>query len=311
MLNRHPHFWPYFALAAVCVLWGTTYLGIRMALESFPPALLMGTRYFLSGGILLIAARLRGARIPRGRELWTTALTGLVIIGGGTGALAFAETWIPSGLAALFITASPFWMVGIEALWPGGERLRGPVIGGICVGLAGTAMLVSHSASALAGRGSVIAAFLLLQGGCASWALGSIAHRRQSAGAHPVVSGAIQQLATGIAYLIPSLWILGPHVRWSARGAGAVIYLVCFGSILGYSAYAYALSSLPVAIVSIYPFVNPVIAVFLGWLIYREPFGWHEALAMAVIFAGVAIVKKYGHGMPAAMLSDAEEPSAA
>ncbi len=311
MLNRHPHFWPYFALAAVCVLWGTTYLGIRMALESFPPALLMGARYSLSGGILLAAARLRGAHIPRGRELRTTALTGLVIIGGGTGALAFAETWIPSGLAALFITASPFWMVGIEALWPGGERLHRPVIGGICVGLAGTVLLVSHRASGAASHGSVILAFLLLQCGCACWALGSIAHRRQSAGAHPVVSGAIQQLATGIAYLIPSLFFLGPHVRWSVRGAGAVIYLVCFGSILGYSAYSYALNSLPVAIVSIYTFVNPVIAVFLGWLFYREPFGWSEAMAMLVIFAGVAIVKKYGHPAPAAMLSDAEEPSAA
>ncbi len=282
-----------------------------MALESFSPALLMGVRYFLSGGILLAAARLRGAHIPRGRELWTTALTGLVIIGGGTGALAFAETWIPSGLAALFITASPFWMVGIEALWPGGERLRGPVIGGICVGLAGTVMLVAHSATGTARHGSVIAAFLLLQCGCASWALGSIAHRRQISGAHPVISGAIQQLATGIAYLIASLFILGPQVRWSARGAGAMIYLVCFGSILGYSAYSYALNSLPVALVSIYTFVNPVIAVFLGWLFYREPFGWHEALAMVVIFFGVLIVKRYGHGAPAAMLSDAEEPSAA
>ena len=161
------------------------------------------------------------------------------------------------------------------------------------------------------GHGPVIAAFLLLQFGCASWALGSIAHRRQSSAAHPVVSGAIQQLATGIAYLIPSLGLMSPHVRWSVRGAGAVIYLVCFGSILGYSAYSYALNSLPVAIVSVYTFVNPVIAVFLGWLVYREPFGWHEAAAMLVIFLGVFIVKRYGHRAPAAILSDAEEPSAA
>src|ERR1700733_4803234 len=109
----------YLALAAVCIFWGTTYLGIRMALESFPPAVLVALRYFISGGILLIAAKLTGAHLPRGRELWATALSGALVIGVGNGALAYAEEWVPSGLASLIITMSPFWFVIFETLLPG------------------------------------------------------------------------------------------------------------------------------------------------------------------------------------------------
>src|SRR5579871_3439987 len=116
MLRSHPHFWAYLALAAVCIFWGTTYLGIRMALESFPPLLLVGIRYTVSGSLLLIGAALRKTHLPSGKELFYTALFGVIIIGVGNGCLSFAELWIPSGMAALFITTSPFWMIGIEAL---------------------------------------------------------------------------------------------------------------------------------------------------------------------------------------------------
>jgi drug/metabolite transporter (DMT)-like permease len=109
-----------------------------------------------------------------------------------------------------------------------------------------------------------------------------------------VVSGAVQQLAAGVAFLLPAMLVPEHPVRWSARGAGALMYLVVFGSIVGYSAYIYAMDKLPVAIVSIYTYVNPVVAVALGWLFYREPFGGREAVAMLVIFAGVALVKRHG-----------------
>jgi drug/metabolite transporter (DMT)-like permease len=111
--------------------------------------------------------------------------------------------------------------------------------------------------------------------------------------AHPVVSGAIQQLAAGLVFLPPAL-LIGEHpIRWQFRGVAALVYLVIFGSIVGYSSYIYALEKLPVALVSIYTYVNPVVAVLLGWLVYREPFGKREILAMLVIFLGVALVKRY------------------
>jgi len=279
----------------VCVLWGTTYLGIRMALETFSPPELLCFRYLISGSLLLAVAKAAGAHLPRGRELWATAACGLIVLGIGNGALAFSEDWIPSGLAALFAATSPFWLVGIEALAPRGEPLHWPAVRGMLVGAAGIAFLVAPEIGNVSANRAVLGAFLLLQFGCASWAAGSIAQRKIAARAHPFVSGAVQQLATGIVYTVPV--ILHPQpIRWSARGVGAVIYLMIFGSIVGYSAYVYAMDRLPVAIASIYTYVNPMIAVLLGWLVYREPFGAHEAAAMAIIFAGIALVKRAASG---------------
>jgi drug/metabolite transporter (DMT)-like permease len=291
-LRRHPQFLAYAALVCVCFFWGTTYLGIRMALESFPPMTLVAIRFTLSGGILLAASRLGGAHFPRGVALWRTALNGVVILGIGNGCLTLAETWIPSGLAALIITVSPFWMVGLNAILPPREPLHGPTLAGMGVGLAGAALLVGPGALAGGAAGAgLIKGFLVLQLGCLAWSGGSLVQRRQGGPVHPIVSGAIQQLAAGLAFIPVALAAGGP-IHWSGRGTGAVLYLVTFGSIVGYSAYVVALDRLPVAVVSLYNYVNPVVAVMLGWLFYREPFGLREAAAMGVIFAGVALVKR-------------------
>lgn len=293
-LRSHPHFKAYAALAAVCFFWGTTYLAIRMALESFPPMLLVCVRYVVSGGLMLAAARAAGAHIPRGRELVRAAACGLFILGVGNGCLVSAQVLIPSGMAGLILTISPFWMVGVEALLPGGERLHGPTIFGMAIGLAGAALLFAPDAAGI--DVNLLSGFLLLQLGMAGWSFGSIYQRRQPNLAHPVIVGAVQQLAAGVAFVPLALLAREHPVVWSARGVGALAYLVVFGSIVGYSAYAYALDRLPVAIVSIYPYINAVVAVALGWLFYREPFGGKEAAAMAVIFTGVALVKRYTPG---------------
>jgi drug/metabolite transporter (DMT)-like permease len=296
-LRGHPHFWAYVSLISICFFWGTTYLGIRMSLESFPPLVLVASRFMISGAVLLVAAGLKGAHLPRGRELWLTALNGVVILGVGNAALTFAETWIASGLAALILTTSPFWLVGIEALVPGGERLHAPTVAGMIVGLGGAALLVAPGAWSHGVDHNLLKGFLVLQLGCICWTGGSIAQRRQPSRAHPVVSGGVQQLAAGLTFAVLALLFRENPIAWSFRGVAALLYLVVFGSIVGYSAYIYAMDKLPVAVVSIYTYVNPVVAVFLGWLFYREPFGAREAAAMTVIFAGVALVKKYGGGV--------------
>lgn len=279
-----------------------------MALESFPPLLLVALRYLLSGSIMLAGAALMRIKLPTGKELWQTAGNGVAILGVGNGCLAFAEQWIPSGLAALFITTAPFWMVTVEALIPGGASLYAPTVAGMVIGFSGVALLISPS-----GMGGVssalLAGFLLLQLGCAGWSLGSSMQRRTSTVVHPMVSGAVQQLATGIVYVLPAILFSGHPIHWTTRGTLALAYLVVFGSIVGYSAYIYALSSLPVAIVSIYNYINPIVAVFLGWLFYREAFGVREAVAMCVIFVGVAIVKKYSP-KPAVPEPETEQASA-
>ena len=281
------------ALAAVCFFWGTTYLGIRIALESIDPLVLMGLRYSISGIILLAVAYFSKAHLPAGREFWFTTLCGVMIIGGGTGCLVFAEQWVPSGLAAVFITLSPFWMIGLDALIPGGERLHGPTILAMLVGFAGTTLLVAPEIVSEGFGGPLLRGFLLIELGCGGWCLGSILQRRHQTKAHPVVSGAVQQLATGLVFAVPALFTRPHPSAWSARSVGAVAYLIVFGSIVGYSAYIFVLDRLPVSVVSIYNYINPIIAVFLGWLFFREHFGPQELVAMVIIFAGVALVKRY------------------
>lgn len=264
-----------------------------MSLETFPPYVLTSARFILSGSIMIAGALARGSRLPRGKDLWKAGLSGILILSIGNGCLTFAELRIASGLASLIITLSPFWLVGIEAM-AGGERLHVPTIFGMIVGFAGAALLLSGGIGSGGLGSAVLGGFLLLQVGMISWSAGSIYQRRQEVDSHPIVIGAVQQLASGLAVLPFAVFASSHHIAWSVRGVSALFYLVIFGSIVGYSAYAYALDRLPVAVVSIYPYVNSVVAVALGWLFYREPFGTREAAAMFVIFAGVAVVKWQG-----------------
>jgi drug/metabolite transporter (DMT)-like permease len=289
--RRHPLFGAYLALAAVCFFWGTTYLGIRIALESFPVLLLVGTRFTLSGGILLAAAWVRREAFPAWPEILKTARNGLLVLGVASGALTVAQTWIPSGLAALFVTTAPFWLVGMEALVPGGEKLHPPAIIGMLTAACGVALLVAPDGLS-AGMGN-LGGFLLLQVGNAAWTFGSILQRRMKKTAHPVLSGAIQQFAVGVLYLAVAAVVRPGPVLWSWKGAGALLYLVTFGSIVGFSAFLIALERLPISIVSIYTYVNPVVAMLLGWLVYGERFGVREAVAALIVFLGVWLVKRF------------------
>lgn len=273
-------------------------MAIRVALESMPPLILLATRFLTSGTILLTIAAWRGATFPRGRELFFTALYGLLPLGVSSGALAFAQTMIPSSLAALYITTSPLWTVLVESAIPGGERLHRGTLAAMLVGFAGTALLVFPKNLQEGFSPANVKGFLILQVGNLAWALGAILFRRrslsatQATNAHPIVSGAVQQFVTGaLTLLLTTVLPLG-EVEWTSRGLLAVLYLVTFGSIVGYSAYIYVLGKLPVSIVSTYTYVNPVVAVSLGWIFYREPFGGRELTAMAIIFLGVYLVKR-------------------
>lgn len=294
-MKDHPHFRAYLALASCCFFWGTTYLGIRIALESFSPAVLVSLRFLLSGSIIAAVVWWSGYRFPRGKVLWQTAGCGLLLLGIGTGCLVFSEKLIPSSMAALFITLSPLWFTGLEALVPGGDRFRPAVLGGMLTGLAGVALLVAPDLIERGFHGAVWQGFLVLQLGSAAWSLGSILQKRLKSDAHPFATGAVQQLAAGVVFIVPALLEPGRTAEFSPKGVGALLYLVTFGSIIGYSSYVYALERLPVSLVSLYTYVNPVVAAALGWLFYREPFGRLETAAMLVIFAGVWLVKRYSH----------------
>ncbi|MGH9722416.1 MAG: EamA family transporter [Bryobacteraceae bacterium] len=291
-MERHPQFKAYVALAAVCFFWGATYTAIRMSLESFAPMVLVCVRFLISGSLMVALVRWRGHALPRGRELRAAVLSGVLILGIGNGALVVAEMVIPSGLAGLFITISPFWMVVIEALM-GGVALHAPTLAGMAIGLGGAALLLAPDVFGQTLGGGTLQGFLILQIGMAGWSFGSIFQRRRTANAHPFAIGAVHQLAAGVAFIPVAALFPGHSPAYSARSVAAMFYLVIFGSMVGYTAYTYALAKLPVAVTSIHTYVNSVVAVALGWLFYREPFGQREAAAMMVIFTGVALVKKF------------------
>jgi drug/metabolite transporter (DMT)-like permease len=283
----------YLALASICFFWGTVYLGIRVALEYFPPMLLMGGRFFYAGLATLLAGALFGARMPSPREFAVTAFNGIITLGLGIGTLAFAEQWVPSGLAAILTTTQPFWMIAIAALLTGHERINLATFFGILIGLAGTLLLVVPDALREGLGGAVFSSFLILQLGCAGFALGSILERHHKTTTHPIINAAVQELATGFVFLIPGLLMHHDPVKWSFRGVAAVSYLIVFGGIVGYSSFIYAMKHLPVALVSIYNYVNPVVAVLVGALLYGEKFSGLDIAAAILVLVGVAVVKTF------------------
>jgi drug/metabolite transporter (DMT)-like permease len=288
-MSRRASLTAYLALAAVSFFWGTTYLGIRISIETLPPAFVVCVRFLSSGLLLLLFALMKGSHLPRGRELRVACVCGVLILGVGNAAAVYAEQIIPSGLASLFVTISPFWMVGFEALM-GGEPLHAPTIAGMVIGFGGTALLLLPGAGAHVDHSTVIG-FLIVETGVVGWTLGALYQRRQPARSHPIVTGAVQQLAAGLVYIPIALFVPEAPVVFSQRSVLALLYLVVFGSIVGYSAFIFAMDRLPVSIVSVYPYFNAVVAMWLGWLFFREPFGTREWIAMLIIFSGVAIVR--------------------
>jgi drug/metabolite transporter (DMT)-like permease len=241
--------------------------------------------------VLVVAAALTGMKLPRGRELGLTSLCGIVCITIGNGALVFAELYIPTGLAALFYTTAPFWMVGVDALLPRGAKPLATTLAGLLVGVLGVAFLVYPAAVHEGFGGRTLPGFLVLQLSVAAWVTGALLQKRVSTQAAPLVTGAVQQLAAGLASFVLAAWFEKPPQHLAPRPAIALVYLIIAGSIVGYTAFIYAMTHLPVAVVSIYMFVNPVVAVFLGYLFFREPFGYRAATAMLIIFVGIAAVR--------------------
>ena len=293
---KHERAWAWAAFAVVCVVWGTTYLGIRIALETIPPLLLTGTRFTAAGLIMLAVAKLRGEIIPRDfRTLANLTFVGFCMVGVGNLAVVWAEQWVPSGMAALFVATAPFWMAIIEAFRSGGERVdrRGAI--GMFIGFVGVAMLVTPGGSGGAWNLMFLLGALAIQVGSLGWQLGS-AHAKYRMKNVPLMSSsALQMLSGGVIVSIVGLAAgEAPRFILTPRTFGALAYLTLFGSVLAYSAYVFALAHMRTVHTSLYAYVNPVVAVFLGWLILAEPLTWISVLAMVVILSGVALVQTTG-----------------
>lgn len=286
----------YAAWILICVVWGTTYLAIRVCLETIPPFLMGGIRYVIAGALLAAGLAIRGERLP-GPPAWTSlAILGFFMIGVGNGGVVWAEQTVTSGLTAVLVAMSPFWMVGIDAIVPPRVPLTGRRILGLLIGFAGIVMLVWPEIQLGGGR-SFLVGVMSAQIACVGWAIGSAYSRRRGHGAakneNVLATAAFQMLFGGACLLVAALVTREmSHLTFTLRTASALAYLIVAGAIAGFTAYAYALKHLPVAMVSTYAYINPVIAVILGTLILREPFNVRMMFAAGVVLAGILLVRQ-------------------
>jgi drug/metabolite transporter (DMT)-like permease len=287
----------YAAWVSVCLIWGTTYLAIRIGLETIPPMLLGGIRFVTAGTVLCLLILGRGGRLPPPREWPRQAVLGALLLGVGNGAVVWSELWIPSGIAAVGVAALPFWMAGAEAGF-GGERLRGRVLLGLTTGFAGIVVLIWPSLFATEATGPRFGlGVLLVQLACLGWAAGSSMSKRTASTTGTGAASALQQLFAGILLLgVGATLGEWSQLSFTARTIMAELYLIVFGSLVAYSAYLYTLNHLPIATVSMYAYINPIIAVMLGTLIASEPFTPRVVAAAALVLAGVTIVRTAPRG---------------
>jgi drug/metabolite transporter (DMT)-like permease len=282
------------AFALVYVFWGSTYLAIRIAVEQVPPALMAGTRFLIAGSLMLAYCALRGKRVRlRMDEAIRLAVIGVLLLTTSNVVLAWAEQWVPTGLAALLICVTPIWFLLLETfVFPGEHRVSPRTLGGIALGVCGIAVLMWPELTHTAGiRRSELIGCVVLLGASLSWATGSVLSKRWKVSVDAFTATGWEMTFAGIVNVLVG-FAFGDqhHTTWSARGLGAIIYLVIFGSWVGFTAYVWLLEHVPTTKVATYAYVNPVVAVFLGWLVLNEQVTGFILAGTVIIVAAVAIV---------------------
>src|SRR5882724_412695 len=282
----------FFALGLVYLFWGSTYLGISIAVENIPPALMCATRFLVAGALMLAYCVATGRSIRYSpRQLGQIAVVGVLLLMGGNLTLSYAEQYVPSGIAALLVASIALWFLILDALILGDHHISVRGIIGLVLGVGGLVVLLWPELTATGALGSREMWWsLALIAGAFSWALGSVLSKLWQSGGSFSATG-WQVVFAGIANLIYAFFNKDfSHVIWTRRGVGAIAYLVVFGSLVGYTAYIWVLDNAPAAIVSTYAYVNPVVAVFLGWLILHERVDAYLLTGSAIVVLSVILV---------------------
>lgn len=281
------------AFTAVYLIWGSTYLAIKFAIETIPPFLLGAVRFLAAGSILYVWARWDGAR-PESSHAWKRALLmGFLLLFMGNGSVAVVEQWAPSGLVALVISSTPLWIALLEWFRPGGKRPGIQVAAGLVLGFIGVTFLIDlgniRNGTAIDPMGAAI-----LTAGTVSWAIGSLYAREVRLSSSPIMTSAMQMLCGGFWLMIGGL-ATGELSRLSMQTVSlnsilACLYLMFFGSIVAFTSFSWLLKNAAPARAATYAYVNPCVAVFLGWLIAGEPLTGRVLFAMAVIVTAVIVI---------------------
>ncbi len=277
----------------VYLFWGSTYLGIDIAVQTIPPALMCGLRFTIAGSVMLAVCGLTGRKVLySARQIALASIVGILLLMGGNLTLSWAELTVPSGLSALILAVTPLWFLVLDSLLLGDHHISRRGKAGLGLGIVGLFILFyPELASDTALSHKELMASCALLGGSFSWALGSVLSKRWQSGMDVFSATGWQVLAAGIANFIFAIFAGDfPHVIWTAKGIGAVMYLVVCGSWIGYTAYIWLLDHVPTSKVSTYAYVNPVIAVILGWLILHERVDKFIVAGSAIVVLSVILV---------------------
>ena len=295
------------AFAAVYIVWGSTYLAIRVAIETLPPLLMAGARFLLAGGILFAVMRLRGEPAPTRRQWLSTSIVGMLLLMFGNGGVVLAERTVPSGVVALLVAMVPMWMVLLEWLRPGGSRPTLQTVAGLLIGFAGIVLLIGPAGFAGGDRVDPLGA-LLVTIGAAAWAAGSIYSRGAQLPRSALVATGMEMGWGGFWLLLAGTvrgeWASVAPSTFTTESVLAFLYLVAFGSLVGFTAYIWLLGVSTPARVSTYAYVNPVVAVVLGWAFLDEPLTARVLAAAAVIVLAVAVITTGKRSVPAALAAE-------
>ena len=279
------------ALLALYIVWGSTYLAIRFAVETFPPFLHASIRFLISGAILYLWRRAAGDPKPTTGNWKSTAIVGTLLLLGGNGLVALAEKHIPSGIAALVISTSPFWLVLFESMRAGGTKPNWHSILGLIIGFSGVFILIGPAAITGSSQHLPTASVIMLLSAPVFWSLGSIYARGADMPKSSLMSTGMQMLVGSVSLFIVSLLTGELHgfnfAQVSMNSWLGLIYLITFGSLVGFVSYGWLLHNAPVSLTSTYAYVNPVVAVFLGWLIANEELSARIGIASAIIIGSV------------------------
>lgn len=282
----------YLALITVCLVWGTTYLAITVALETVPVLLVAGLRWMAAGVVMSALMLATGRGLPRPAMWGPLLLLGFLMNVVGNGFVVYAQQYVASGLTAVLIATTPFWSALVERLLPNGERFSKRALFGLSLGFTGIVILVwPEMTNGGAGGRAFVLGVIAIQLACVGWVIGTSYAKRHELGDNPFRSTALQMVFSGT-MLLTAATINGDwqHLTFTPRTIAAMAYLSIAGSLLAYSAYIYAIQHLPLSLVSLYAYINPIIAVTLGTLLLSEPFSARVGVSAALVLAGTWIV---------------------
>lgn len=286
----------YLALAFICIVWGTTYLALRVAVQHYPAFLYAAIRQVISGGIIITIGLMMSRQVDLSRRnLMVQAVVGFLLITVGNGLVTWGEIHVPSGVAALICSMMPIAAVVVNLAGPSREKLTAPIVIGMLLGVCGVALIFKDNIDDLFNRSYLLGMIGIFVATC-SWAFGSVYSKKRQSKVNPVFNAGLQLLFGGVFLFAGSPLIDDYSVMdfWHPEAIWPMVYLIVAGSVLAYTAYMFALRELPVGVVSLYAYVNPLVAVLLGYWLLNEQLTWFTALAFITIMAGVFLVN-YGY----------------